>query len=109
MVQVVNKAIRDKNGSAAEVLIEVIKIIKKFDTDHNGDAGFKDKAKQKCKDVVMWLYLVSKDEGGIAPTPTTACINPTMIGILNGHMKSKLGWSRVTSPPATRQTSMPQI
>lgn len=74
----VYNTIASKNGSAKQVLINVVTAIKKFDEDHDGDGTYKDKAKSKCKDFLLWLYLVSNDNPSIKAVPTTVMIHVSL-------------------------------
>eukprot|EP00957_Ditylum_brightwellii_P095233 7253597-Ditylum_brightwellii.AAC.1 len=73
LVPEVHKSIVKSNGDATSVLIDCVKAIKKFDTDHSGDQGQADKAKSKCKDLLFWLFLVAKNHVLIDKVPWMNC------------------------------------
>ena len=60
LVEVFHNSISKSNGSASTLLVDCVRKITSFDTEHASDAVYKDKAKSKCKDIMMWLYLVHK-------------------------------------------------
>ena len=74
LCQVISESIEDDQGDSKLLLLKVVQAIKSFDTKHNADDEFIDKAKQKCKDIIFWIYLAGK-ENAIKPIPTTANIN----------------------------------
>ena len=84
MLNDIAEAIRDNDGSAAQVLVQAAQSIKTFDTDHANDADYTEKAKQQCKDILSWLYLVATDSTKISATPTKGCTNIGMVTTLNG-------------------------
>ena len=71
----VQESIATHNGDAKQVMLSSAKAITAFDITNAGNDEFKDKAKGKCKDFLFWLYLVSKDNDAILPTPTIGCSN----------------------------------
>ena len=73
LLSIVDKAIQESNGDVKLVLLECIKGIKKFDEDHAADTEFIDKAKEKCKDFLLWLFLIAKNDTAIAALPTMGC------------------------------------
>ena len=78
-VKIIEETIRTKQGAAAEVCIATAKAIKDFDQNHNQDQDYTEKAKQTCKDLLSWLYLVAVDDNAITATPTTSCNNIMII------------------------------
>jgi hypothetical protein len=74
LCRVIVESIEQDNGDSKELLIKVVQAIKNFDTEHNTDNEFKDRAKQKCKDLMFWIYLASKDNI-INPIPTTVNVS----------------------------------
>ena len=73
LLEAINKAIDDSNGDATFVLLDVVKAIKEFDAAHAGDNAYTEKAKSKCKDILLWLFLVCSDSDQIKPTPVSGC------------------------------------
>ena len=61
LVPTVKESIVRSNGDASDLLLSTIKDIKSFDTTHSGNKEFKDKAKQKSKDLLFWTYLAAKN------------------------------------------------
>ena len=55
--------------------LKVLQAIKNFDTSHGADMEFADKAKQKYKDIVYWIYLASTSNPHIKAIPTTITSN----------------------------------
>ena len=62
------EAMKESND-AKKILIATVLAIKEFDTAHSGDSEYKEKAKSKCKDFMLWLYLVAKESNAIKPVP----------------------------------------
>ena len=79
------------SGDTKEVLVASIKAIKEFDDEKKNDPDFKDKALEKCKEFVYWLYLVSQDSAAIAATLTTGCNNKKVAIALENIKMSCLG------------------
>ena len=101
LLETVAKAIGEAKGDARVVLTQCSEAIKAFDSEHNSDEEFKDKAKQKCKDIVNWLYLVSKDSEAITAVSTIACSDPKLAKALHTIEDSKLGVTTTATPKAT--------
>lgn len=76
LIEPINNSISNSEGDS-KVLIEVVRAIKDFDVIHTGDNEYQDKAKSKCKDILIWLYLVGS--GKITPIPTIGCNSRQMI------------------------------
>ena len=70
LCQFISECICDKDGDAMSVLLAVLVEIKNFDTIHATDTEFLDKANQKCKELLYWLYLVAKGDMSIPSIPT---------------------------------------
>ena len=92
----VNKAIVNHNGSTKEVLLAAVRSIKAFDTTQAANPEYTEKAKQKCKDLVYWLYLVSQDSTGVVATPVTGCNSIDLITKLNEVGRKCLGQAGVS-------------
>ena len=101
LLPAVSKCIRDNNGSAGETLLVAIKEIKEFDNAHAGDIAYKEKAKQKCRDILMWLYVVAKGNRAIQKTQVTGCNSLALITKLNAIEKACVGFSGI-SPTKNR-------
>ena len=71
------------NGNVKVMLLNSIKAIKQFDTDHAGDDEYDDKAKTKCKEFVFWLYLVHDESPEIHPVPVSSCTDELVASILS--------------------------
>ena len=91
MLQHVNRAILEESGLASAVMVTVAKAIKDFDTTNSSKPKYRDKAKQKCKDVLSWLYLVATNHDSIEATPVTGCNSKEMVDTLNSIGKACLG------------------
>ena len=74
LCKAISESIEKDQGDSKLLLIKVIQAIKNFDTTHNTDDEFVDKAKQKCKDLLFWIYLAGK-ENAIKSIPTTVNVN----------------------------------
>jgi hypothetical protein len=77
-----NETIMNHQGSAKELLFALIDAIRAFDTAHQGDDDYKDKAKSMSKEILFWCYLVFKDSDSIQATPTTGCRSVKVIKAL---------------------------
>ena len=94
----INSAIVQHNGNAKEVYLAVVRAIKNFDNVHSSDAAYSDKARQKCRDCLAWLYLVATGNGAVSKTPTTGCNNVGVITKLNAITNLCLSTSNKRSP-----------
>jgi hypothetical protein len=74
-----NEAIMAFQGAPKKVLFAIIEAIKAFDTAHQGDDEYKEKAKTMSKDILFWCYLVLCDSDSIQSTPTTVCSSVSVI------------------------------
>ena len=57
----IQDAISKWNGDSRVVLVECVKAVKDFDTKHANNADYADKENYKCKEIILWLYLMSQD------------------------------------------------
>ena len=53
------------------MLVECVKPVKDFDTNHAHDAEYAGKANSKCKEIMFWLYLVSQSNDEIDEVQVT--------------------------------------
>ena len=83
LLNTIHNSISNSNGNAASVLVDCVKEIKTFDTDHATDTDYKDKAKSKCKDIMIWLYLVHKRNDKIDAVPVMGCNNKKVAKVLS--------------------------
>ena len=90
MIQVINDTTIAESGDAKKVILVATKCMKDFDATHQSDNDYKEKAKQKCKDILMWLYLVITDNTAITVTPTTGCNNISLITTMNANGRSAI-------------------
>ena len=74
LCQDISESIERNQGDSKLLLTDVVQAIKNFDTIHTADDDFADKAKQKCKDLLSWIYLAGKDDT-IKSIPTTVNVN----------------------------------
>ena len=63
--------IERSRGDSKELLLEFVLAIKAFDSKHDTDAKYKQKSRQKCKDMLYWIYSASQDNSPIKSIPTT--------------------------------------
>lgn len=82
LVKVIHESISRHENDAKQTLLKVIEAVKDFDTAHNGDNDYKEKARAKCKDLVFWLYLVSTDNAAIKAVPTAACNSEKLASLM---------------------------
>ena len=77
LVKTVGDSIAVNKASTIKVFFDVIMAIKEFDTAHDGDADFTEKAATKCKMFLHWLYVASTDDAdtGIAQIHFAICAN----------------------------------
>ena len=94
----INMAITNNQGSAKHALVAAAKAIKKFDTEFGDDDKYVEKAKQSCKDLLSWLYLVGIDTPAISATPTTGCSNIGLITALRGTAMTYLSTGKKKRP-----------
>lgn len=90
LLEPVMQGIMESKGDARKVLVKCAEAIKTFDTEHNGDDTYTEKAKQKSKDIVNWLYLISKDSEAVAAVATMGCENEILCQRLNEKTKNAL-------------------
>jgi hypothetical protein len=83
LLKTVHEAISISNGHASTVLVDCVRDIKAFDTEHTNDTSYTEKAKSKCKDIMMWLYLVSKGSEKIEAIPVMGCTNAKVLQVLS--------------------------
>jgi hypothetical protein len=93
----IQETVSKSNGNSKLVLIECIKSIKNFDTSNANNTEYVDKAKSKCKDILFWLYLVSKDYEHINPTPSMGCNNEALASALSIKKQQCLNVSETLS------------
>ena len=89
LLETIHEVIESKNGDTKQVLIQVARKIKEFDTAHANAVAYKDKAKTKCKDILYWLYLTSVESNAIAAVNTIACSNTRLRSQLD-DIKAKI-------------------
>ena len=101
LLEPIANAIDSAKGDARTVLVKCTEAIKAFDTEHIGDESYVDKAKQKCKDIVNWLYLVSNDSIAITAVPTIGCSDAKLLKTLKKIRSDAIGTTTVNNPPVT--------
>ena len=92
----VNQIISRSQGDIKLILLEVIRAIKEFDTTHDQDAEFTEKAAVKCVPLLNWLYLAMKNDGPIPKIDFEVCENDTITDILKKITKDNLGSRKET-------------
>ena len=70
LVKSVNSAIVVSNGDASSILLEMVNVIKDFDTRNQEDEDHSDRATLKCKTLLYWLYIVAKMGDKVEEVPT---------------------------------------
>ena len=73
LCKTISKSIEKNESDCKSLLLAVALAIKQFDIDFDGNTDYVNKAKQKCKDILYWLYLASKQDSPVKPIPTTVC------------------------------------
>ena len=104
LVGTISTTISKTDGSAKEVYLEVLKAIKEFDSKHASDNEYVDKAKNKCLEMIQWLFLVATKSNAIEATPITGCSKISMVQQLNTITKQCLK-EGVTSPKRARESN----
>ena len=82
LLDIVYEVIAKKESDAITMLVDVVKGIKEFDTTHAGENEYKDKAKNKCKEFVYWLYLVGTESDAVVAVNTIVSNNTKVKGLL---------------------------
>ena len=82
LLESVTRSLFENRDEAKKVLLDCIVTIKEFDTTYASNSDYKEKAKSKCKDILFWLYLVSKDSNAIDATLVMACRSPKLSELL---------------------------
>ena len=101
LLKPINDAITAHDGNASHVLLAIAKAIKQFDTNVGDDDSYTEKAKQSCKDVLNWIYLVSIDSAAVSAIPSTGCNNIGLITSLRGASNICLASHRKRKSPTT--------
>ena len=74
LIETIQNSISKSNGKSKLMLIECVKKIKDFDVEHANDIDYTNKARSKSKDILLWLYLVSKENNNeIDAVPVIGC------------------------------------
>ena len=92
----VNQIILRSQGDIKLILLEIIRAIKEFDTSHDQDAEFTEKAAVKCVPLLNWLYLAMKNDSPIPKIDFEVCENDTITEILKKVTKDNLGSRKET-------------
>jgi hypothetical protein len=71
LCKTVNESIKTNKGECKELLLAIVLAIKAFDSEFDANDEYNNKAKQKCKELLYWLYLSSKPVSPIKAIPTT--------------------------------------
>jgi hypothetical protein len=103
LVDIVQNSISNSNGNSKYVLIDCVKAIKDFDTLHTNDEDFVDKARSKCKDIMLWLYLVGDNNPAIEAVQTMGCQNEQVAETLEAIKLSCLSQKQETSSTISDQ------
>ena len=73
LCQTVSESVMEDQGCGKEMLLKLVNAIKAFDVQYSGNTDYCDKAQQKCKDVLYWVYLACQGNGAIKAVPTAVC------------------------------------
>ena len=109
MLATIHDLISKSNGDSAAALVTVVKAIKDFDLEFSSDPEYQDKAKSSCKDIVFWLYLVSKDEQAIASIPSMGCTNEKLAAILKKLTLTSLSSDHTTTKHQENSSFFDQV
>ena len=71
----IQDSISKSNGDSRVVLVKCVKSVKDFDIKPANDAEYADKAISKCKEIMLWVYLVSQNNNKIDAVQVTVCNN----------------------------------
>ena len=99
----VNGAIISSDGDAKTVLLEVVKCLQSCDAIKSTNPKFKENGKSKCKDLILWLYILCKHLVEIEATPVACCVNEEGSVALMEISKKSLDPSPVISNSITSQ------
>ena len=94
LVKDINEGIKQNRGDGKALLLAVVLAIKNFDTQFDGNEEYTNKAKQKCKEILYWLYLASKQDSPIKAIPTTVSTSKRVREKLNGITNQCIGQTR---------------
>ena len=72
-----------ENGDAKKILLAAAKCIKEFDSTNGDKDEYKDKAKQRSKNLLTCFFLVATSNNGIDATPTTGSNNISLMSSIN--------------------------
>lgn len=86
----IHEAISASNGDPKKVILACIAAIKAFDLDYVSDTEYTEKAKPKCKDILLWSYLALKDHNSIDAVPSLACDSDKLIALFRKLNESNL-------------------
>ena len=75
LLQTLQDTILENNGDAKHALLNCAKALAAFDLEHADDDEYQDKARTKCKDILLWLYLVVTKSPSIKATSVIGCSN----------------------------------
>ena len=92
-----HETIAESNGDSKVVLLKAVEKIKEFDTTHDGDEEYTDKAKSKCKNFIQWLYLVATENESIKGVPVVGCSSERIAKALASVSASELSKKKEVS------------
>jgi hypothetical protein len=72
LIDTIQNSISNSNGNSKSMLLDCVTKIKEFDMEHTNDDEYVDKARSKSKDILLWLYMVSKNSR-IDAIPVMGC------------------------------------
>ena len=71
LLKPIQYSISKSKGDSKVVIVECVKAVKYFDTNHENNAEYADKAKSNRKEIMFWLYLVSHNNDEINAVQVT--------------------------------------
>ena len=77
-------------GNTERILLDVISSIKLFDSLHDSDNEYKEKAAVKCKPLLLWVYVTIRavETEGVYKVQSEPCSNVELVKITNkGRIK----------------------
>ena len=92
LVKILSDSIAANKANTSKVFLDVITAIKDFDEIYDDDDEFKEKASTKCKLLLHWLYVASRDDdaNGIAQIQFATCTNKSLLAKLRNFMTVNL-------------------
>ena len=97
LLKTVNESILKNDGSAKHLLLSINSAICTFDTIHEDNDDYVDKAKTTSKDIICQCYLASKKSESIKPIPTIGCSSIMVMKAIKSITNQCLGQKNTES------------